>query len=64
MKFKIHISQLIAKILLNKRSLHQIRQCLAGHIQIRHHFSLVKKYANISIGVFQSHCKSEHKQIK
>ena len=39
-----------------------------GNIQIWHHFSLVAKYWNISmiliIGIFQFHCRSEHKQIK
>ena len=43
-KFKIHIFQLIAKILLKKRSLNELRQCLIGHIQIWHFF--IKKYFN------------------
>ena len=33
-KFKIHISQLIAKILLKQRCLNQIKQYLTGQIQI------------------------------
>ena len=33
-RFKIRISQLIAKILLKQQSLIQIRHCLTGHIQI------------------------------
>ena len=34
MKFKIPISQLIAKILPKQRKLNQIRHCLTGHNQI------------------------------
>ena len=34
MKFKIRISQLIAKMLLKQQSLNQIRHCLTGHNQI------------------------------
>ena len=33
-KFKIRISQLIAKILIKQRSLNEISQCLTGHNQI------------------------------
>ena len=33
-KFKICISQIIAKIELKQRSLNQIRHCLIGHSQI------------------------------
>ena len=33
-KFKIHTSQLIVKILLKQQSLNQIRYCLPGHIKI------------------------------
>ena len=39
-----------------------------GHIQIWRYFSLIVKYKNIlmtfTIGTFQSHCKSEHNQVK
>ena len=38
MKFKIRISQLIAKALLKQRRLYQIGYYLTGHNQIRHHF--------------------------
>ena len=34
MKFKIRISQLIAKIIPKQQSLNQIRNCLTGHNQI------------------------------
>ena len=33
-KFKINISQLIAKIQFRKQSFNQIRHCFTGHIQI------------------------------
>ena len=33
-KFKIRISQLIAKLLLKQQSLNQIRHCVVGHNQI------------------------------
>ena len=33
-KFKIRISQLIAKIIFKQQSLNQIRHCLTGHNQI------------------------------
>ena len=33
-KFRIRISQLIAKIELKQQSLHQIRRCFTGNIQI------------------------------
>ena len=46
-KFKIRISQLIAKILLKQRSLNQIRHCLTGHIQSWYHLLFGnKKYFN------------------
>ena len=38
MKFKIRISELIAKILLKQRSLDQTRHCLNVTDQIWHHF--------------------------
>ena len=45
MKFKIRLSQLSSKILIEQGSLNQIRHCLTGHNQIWHHF-LSKKYFN------------------
>ena len=46
-KFKVHISQLIAKIRLKKWSLNQIIHYLTGHNQIWHHFCIKKlKYLN------------------
>ena len=45
MKFEIGISQLIAKIVLKQRSLNQLPDPFwKGHIQIRYHFLLIKKY--------------------
>ena len=47
-RFKIRISQLIAKILLKQQSLIQIRHCLTGHIQIWHNFLLSKNIKVLS----------------
>ena len=52
MKFRIGISQLIAKILLRQRRLKQIRHCLTEHnksdtIFLSKHISMtIKKYLN------------------
>ena len=42
-KFKIHIFELIAKILLKQQSLNQIRHCFGRYIQIWHYI-LNKNY--------------------
>ena len=42
-KFKIHISQLTAKILLKQQCLNQIRHCLMVCIQILHQFVFDQK---------------------
>ena len=45
-KFKIRISQLIAKILLKKRSLKQIRHCLTEDLQDLQNNSMTLKIQN------------------
>ena len=45
-KFKIRISQLIAKILLKKRSLKQIRHCLTEDLQDLQNNSMTFKIQN------------------
>ena len=59
----------------NKKKMKQYQTLSMGHIQIWHHFALVAKYFSdlrcfiryfndFLIGIFEFHCKSEHKQVK